>query len=667
MKKLFTVALTLILLSSLLYAEDKSFNGSVTIGASVNDIKDDASLVAKYNKQYKSDLLPLIEIKGSYDKDARIDFFGRYVHPEDQKYYLKFDGNRIFRFQSNYLKYFHITPKQDLRNLEAHAGVDFRDNANTTILVPDGNADPVAVPGFPIVPSTGTTSLGQIGSATVYNTDLSQRSNFGKSVSEWSNSLKINLPSLEGVTFGVEAKVLTRKGFDHSTVSAHCSSCHVTGYDKRIDENTTDVAPFIDAKLGKLTVNYRLKSTSFTNKAYQEFKYDRTGSPLDSSNPFRNRAMFDNTDGYLPANNAPDSEKNTNILKLRYDFSKNSNLVVKGVVSNAINHETSGSYDILRGKYDKSLELDTKSIDLRYNTKLNKDLRLSLSGYYRTVENDDVFVDVVERTNPPAAPGGAQTLLNGLLGNSYNTSTNFAAVGIEPFPGSNLTFDLTRHSLYNRDEYGLGLDVDYKVSDALTLLGGLYMDKIERDNAHDFEITEETTKYTLKLGAKYKVAKNLKTRLSYRYINIDDPFIYFKAGCAEFYQRPGDLSSYDDTNGTEPHAYYNVPVGMYRWDALYGPVVYDRRKASMSIEPTGEHQIALDINYLPSDRLSVDLSGKYKTAKNDDLKTYEWKRNILNTGINLGYMLNDKISLYAGYNYLGEKYDSIICASYYDG
>ncbi|MCX7990874.1 MAG: hypothetical protein N2999_02400, partial [Proteobacteria bacterium] len=210
---------------------------------------------------------------------------------------------------------------------------------------------------------------------------------------------------------------------------------------------------------------------------------------------------------------------------------------------------------------------------------------------------------------------------------------------------------------------GLTADLNYKIDKNLSVFALIGLDKIERDNAHDYEVTEETKKYSLKVGANYKPSSILKTRIAYKYTKIDDPFIYFKAGCADFYQR----GNVNDTNDDPPYSYYNVPLGRYRLDALYGPMVYDRRKAGMSIEPTGEHNIDLSVNYMPSEKIYIDFSGKIKSSKNDDLATYDWKRNIYSANANLNYTLNQDLMVYAGYNYLREKYDSIICASYYDG
>ncbi len=661
MKKIMISIICLLLGVSLSYGDDKSFSGSIKIGGSGHDLKDSGTLVSEYNKENKNDINPLVEIKGIYDKEARIEFKGSYIHPESQYYKFKLDGERVFRFETDYQRFFHITSKDNLKNLWAHVGEDYRNNT-TLASGPDGNADPMRAPGFALVPATGTTSLGQIGSATVYNSDMSTMSNYGKSVTEWKNNLYVNLPALNGVTFGIKSKILERKGFDHSTVTAHCSTCHVTGYDKRVEEKTTDITPFIDAKLGKFSFNYKMSARDFSNKAEETFKYDRTGSPLDNSNPFRNRNMFDIDDGYLPANVDPESKKFTNTLKLRYDFSKNANIIVTGILSESTNKSTNGAYDLLRGKYGKDLESDYKALDLKYHRKINKDLTFNMKAYYKTQENDDVFIDVIERLNPAGAPGGAVTFLNGLQTNTYNTTTNFTSFGIEAYPNP-LVLDFTRHSLLNRDEMGINFDLNYRLSKELNLFALLGVDKIKRDYAHEYEVTEETEKYSLKIGANYKPSSTLRSKLTYKYTKIDDPFIFFKAGCAESYSR-GDAN---DTDGLEPHIYYNVPVGMYRWDALYGPVVYNRRKAGMSIEPTGEHQIDLTINYLPTEKLGVDLSAKIKDAKNDDLATYDWKRKIYNANANLNYAVNQDFGLYIAYNYLREKYDSILCASYYDG
>lgn len=626
MKRLIISLIFLFITISLSYAEDKSFSGSIKVGGSVVDLKDSATLVSEYSKENKNDVNPLIEIKGTYDKDAYIDFKAKYIHPENQYYKLKFDGNRVFRFETDYQRFFHITSKDNLKNLEAHAGIDTNG---------DKRADGMAFPNFS---SFGGTSIGQIGSATVYNTDRSTLKSYGKSISEWANKLLVNLPGLSGITFGINSKLLERKGFDHSTVTAHCSSCHVTGYDKEIDEKTTTINPFIDGKLGKASFNFSINSREYTNNVEQSFLYDRSGSPLTTTgNPFSDRILFDKTEGYLPANIDPDSSKLTKSLKFRYDFSKNANLIITGLTSENRNKSTDGSYDLLRGKFDKVLESENKAIDLKYHRKINKDLTFNMKAYYKNQDSDDVYVKI------------------------YTIPRTLTFTRQPGFPNYS---SFIRHSLYNRDEYGLSADVNYKVNKQLSLFALLGFDKIERDNAHEYEVTEETKKYTLKLGANYKPSSTLKTKLAYKFTKIDDPFIYFKAGCAEFYQRGTGVN---DINDDPPHSYYNVPLGRYKLDALYGPMVYDRRKAGMSIEPTGEHNIDLTLNYMPSEKMFIDLSGKYKDSKNSDLATYDWKRKIYSANANLNYTINQDLMVYAGYNYLSEKYDSILCASYYDG
>jgi hypothetical protein len=103
------------------------------------------------------------------------------------------------------------------------------------------------------------------------------------------------------------------------------------------------------------------------------------------------------------------------------------------------------------------------------------------------------------------------------------------------------------------------------------------------------------------------------------------------------------------------------------WDALYGPIVYDTRKAGMSIEPTAKHEIYADINKNINTQFNVNLFGKFENSKNNHLKTYEWEKKAYKAGVNLSYLTTDKINFFGGYNFLGEKYDSILCASYYDG
>lgn len=632
MKKLSIVFLSILLTYSLLLAEERKFSGNISIGTEVNKIDDKATKNNEFNKETDKDFFPKIGVGIKFNNDGiYLGLSGQYNKVDNQKYGLEFDLKRYVVFEGSYDRFFHRLEKDTLSNLWAHA-VNINSSGNAVGLT---------------VPSLGAN--GTIGAATVYNTDITTINNYGLSFRELNDKIEFHIPSLKGVSIGFSNRILERKGYSHTTALSHCSSCHVMGADKRIDEKTTEYTPYVDAKLGNLSVNYSFTKINYNSNASQSYIPDPSGSPTAAPSAsllslFYNRAQYDYKTGSIPFDADPDSDKTKQTIKVKYDISKDSYLFLSSTMTNSKNTSTNGNYDPINGKFGKDLELEYKSVDLKLHTNLTKKLSMNLKAGYKKYDNDDVFVDVVDRTNPATAPGGAVTLVGGLIANSQVPA--------------GYTYDFIRQSLYNRDEYNLSLDLNYRLNPTITFLFNGDMTKISRDNAEEYEVTEETTKYTAKLQTNIRPSSSLKSKIYYKYTNVDKPFTFFKAGCAT------DFTRLDSSNNPK---YYGPAAGMYMLDALYGQNVYDTRKAGMSIEPAAKHELYADIskNFTPG--LTANIFGKIENSKNDDLKTYEWQKKLYKAGVNLSYLAKEKLTFFGGYNFLGEKYDSIICASYYDG
>lgn len=615
-----------------MYAQDNSISGKIGIGTEINKVDDKASKVNEFNKETDKDIFPKINVDLKYSsKDIFFGVSGSYNKVDNQKYGLDFDIKRYIIFEGSYERFFHRLDKDTLSNLWAHA-VNI-DNTGYAVGL--------------TVPSLG--SAGTIGAASVYNSDITTINNYGISYRNLKDKVELHIPSLKGITIGFSNNIQERKGYAHTTALSHCSSCHILGADKKIDEKTTEYTPYVDAKLGNLSINYAFSKVNYNSNASQNFIPDPTGSPVALPSPsllslFYNRAQYDYKTGSIPYDVDPDSDKTKQTAKVKYDISKDTYIYLGSTLTKSKNTNTNGAYDPLNGKYGKDLELEYKSVDFKLHSKLTKALTMDIKAGYKNYDNDDVFVDVTDRTNPATAPGGAVTLVGGLVANSQVPA--------------GFTYDFTRQSLYNRDEYNVALDLNFRLNPVVFFLFDADITKVSRDNAHEYEVTEDTTKFSTKLQANVKPSSTLRSKIYYKYTKIDNPFTFFKAGCAEEFTR------LDSSNNPK---YYGPGGGMYMWDALYGPYVYDTRKAGMSIEPTAKHEIYADINKNVNTQLNINLFGKLENSKNDDLKTYEWEKKIYKAGVNLSYLTTDKISFFGGYNFLGEKYDSILCASYYDG
>ena len=110
---------------------------------------------------------------------------------------------------------------------------------------------------LPATIAGNTVSWQQIGRASALAEDFMPNADFGISRKEYKNNVDLSLPFLPNVTFHAGYRVEQREGMEQSIGMSKCTTCHVTGSGREVDEETKDLTLGATGKFGLLTVDYR--------------------------------------------------------------------------------------------------------------------------------------------------------------------------------------------------------------------------------------------------------------------------------------------------------------------------------------------------------------------------------------------------------------------------
>ena len=111
-----------------------------------------------------------------------------------------------------------------------------------------------------------------------------------------------------------------------------CTSCHVTGQSKNINENTRDITAGVTGKFGLLTVDYSFMNREFRENAAPPTAYYDPGLSPGAAFPanyytapqgFDNRLLYDYRNGRIRFDETPDSNKNSHVAKAKVDLPGN--------------------------------------------------------------------------------------------------------------------------------------------------------------------------------------------------------------------------------------------------------------------------------------------------------------------------------------------------------
>lgn len=615
--------------------EGKPYEGSVSIGGIwvMDDIDthEDGAKGTEYNSVL--DNTGYWDLKGEFcwEKDGiAFDAHGHYQFVDEQEYGAEIDLKRILNIETDYSRFLHRLDHDEMENLEAHIFT----NTDPGPSAPKGY--------FYDFNGDGKNNKGPeiIGSATVYHTDLAINDEYHVMRSEWHNKAEFSVPQVPGLKISFAHRFEERKGLDQARTISKCSDCHIVADSKSIDENTNDYVPKVSFNAGNFALEYSYLHRDFDDKS--EDMQNVYNNLAASHKAFTNRLQFDGTTGALPYSETPDSEKDAHTVKTKWHINRDNVVTAAFVYSESTNKSTDDPYDILTGNFGQDLEMESTAVMARWHGRLNRGLSFNAFGKYQSIENDDVYIDVVDTLNPAKAPGGAVT-----LGEGYATST----LGAEEGLGTGY-WDFERKSGYELDLTTLGLDVTWRPMHGVTLRGGYEFHYEDRENAKEHHVPDDTTEHTFKVNGDWRISHALKLKLGYKLQLVDDPYALEHAVCAP-----------DSSYG----AYGGPPTSLYDYARSYDPMIYSQRVGTRSNQPDTAHEFTFKANWMPLTALSTSLYARYKNAENDDVDGSDWEQDIYSLGMSFVYTPTTQISFMAGYDYFNDKYESMYCIAIYDG
>lgn len=617
--------------------QGKAVSGSLEIGGAGVGVSKDNTRVNQYSvindsngvtPYYKAGLT--LDGGGvDFDLDSR--FMSRY----DQNHDASIDVKRALKSEFSFQQFKSWLHHDRMGYLDAAIPPpgSYTGNAATPLpLTPD------AVPAYWYTPLAGTTTpayggssatappgyrVQQIGRATVYGEDLAPSTDFNIRHREWKNKTDFTLPQLPNVTLHFNFRQDERKGIEQSIGMSKCTSCHITGGSKQIDEHTRDISAGLTGKFGLLTLDYTFLNREFWEKgADPRMLYDPAlapGGAYAAAGPFDNRLLYDYEKsvaaGGLRYNVTPDSRKNSHTVKTKLDLPRQTSIFAS-YVNAAVDSPKSdepGTFTLDKSKLSSTYD----AYGGRISTTLFDRLNLNVYGRAEKLEDDDVTI--------------SYTTLN-------NSQTNGLGTAVNPE-----SLVLVRPSSVSRDTVTVGIDGVYRLARKTTLRLGYEYQQIERQDS-EFGDTKTST---VKASLNTRPASTLSGRASYSYKHIDKPF-----------QNPTAALSL-----TTPNASNSILVGNGQ---TYGVQFYDLRVADLTNQPEDIHDGRVSATWSPSGRFSATVDFKYKDERNE-LNYSTWQQRTYMPGVSFWYAPHERLTMTIAYNYQNQKTQSSMCQGLYDG
>ena len=415
---------------------------------------------------------------------------------------------------------------------------------------------------------------------------------------------------------------------EQARTMSKCSSCHVVGKSKSINEVTQEFNPAISYRFGIFDIEYKFLYREFTDKSEDMTNNYMTvqnpGKPPGGNADFDQRMQFG--EGILGYSNTPDSIKYSHKLKVKVTTPVHT-ANLGGIYSEAINQSSDGD-SALNGGVGEELSVDYYAVNGGWHWRINRAMSLTVKGKYHKQDGDDVFIDVNDQIMT-SGPGAGLTYADYL--------------------GTN--FDYTRDSAYDKEVYVSDVKVNWRMSKKIKLNFGYNIEYENRENAIHLHLVEDTTTHKFSIGSAFQPTRSVKIKTDYKYTYVQDPYLFKHALCPSF--------SNAEDEGYSP--------GTYADTSWYSKYVYGMRTASSTNRAGQIHEMKIKSYWSPTSNLSTNLYARYKYAVNDDADINDWNQNMFNGGIGAMYAINSKSEINFGYNFFYDKYDATFCAAYYHG
>lgn len=410
--------------------------------------------------------------------------------------------------------------------------------------------------------------------------------------------------NFKNVTFFLGHERQTRGGSHQVMTVAHCANCHTVAFTKQYEELTRTLSAGARLTLSALTLEY-----AFTNRDYEDaganplYQFDDAVQPATLQDIFLNRVQYDDANGLLPVSSDPSTHKFSNTVKGRLAIG-DASLTGNFTQSRTENTDQNLAYDYTGGFSRLFVPIGQK---------------MSIRGDFRrySIDNDSVFVNVVEQTTPAGLSAGL----------------TYPQAFPNDFP---TTFDFVRDSSLNRTPTEFGLELGVQPAKRTFLRFGYGWQALERE----FYEVDKTVTNTVYVAGRSTLGKKANTRFRVQFEDTKDPFLHHQAAIPAVLQ-PSMSPGNSPLTGLQ---YYTM---------------YEARQADLTSFPSRNLFVEGMITATPTERLAITGHYRWRDSENDELNYSQWGRTAYSPGVDVWFAADDKWALTAGVVYQKEMLDTL--------
>lgn len=326
---------------------------------------------------------------------------------------------------------------------------------------------------------------------------------------------------------------------------------------------------------------------------------------------FENRLQYDSEVGPVPADFWPDIDKDIGRLDFRWGNDKGLAITANGVWS-----ETENRYTGYKADYTGYVANVAK--------RFTNNLRLRWRGRVYSIDNDDVFVDTIERV--------------GIAG-------PHAGLTYEEIYGRN--FDHTRYSALDRDAVESKLDVSYRLGRKGGTIRGLWdFESIDREFYEVLPGEKETTTNILGLSYRVRPMKGLRLDAAYRHAEVDNAFTLINGACSTL-----ESPAYPNPWNPETPQYEDFQ---------------NARVAETTASPSSWDKAELGAAWIGG-RSTLSARYIYWDGSNSDGDLTDWSRTSQTATVTWWSPGGESWDWYLGYAWQDSSLDSPACIPVFDG
>lgn len=619
--------LTLLINTTLTFAEEANVSGHVEAGVSAMDTEDSPARVNEYVKTSNEDdstVNPALDLGLHYsDQGVSSEVEAKFEGSDNYDLSIGADIQRIIRVKVESQAFQHWKDHETLDQMGATAREDTggaQPSVTTDKIFSDlGN---LATP----VTSVGGVTL-DYDATDAYNQELNN--DYIVTRKETKAETSLALPAIPNVVIHAGMRIETREGLEQAIGLSKCDGCHVSATGKKIDERTEDFSIGATGKFGPLTIEYE-----YLNRTFDEDGATPTRFYDDAGNPSANDQLLYEA-GDFEFNRTPDSEKDSHLIKARYDFPGNTTLSASYVNADIESDKSEPASDI---SYSLANGDTLKTEFESYGGKLSS----RLGNWRFSVRANSYSID---------ADGNTIELRDDLTTRDDNDLLSFS-------------LDKEWASAEERDVNELGFDAVYRIAQGTTLRFGYEYEDVDREEAE----LGETTTSTYKVALKSRINRQFSGRVSYQYQNIDEPL----SGVTGIAQGIGTQDTLDPNLWyLNTSAYYNDgtsddPLIMYNTDSTvwYWNSVYPNRTLDATNLPEDVHEAKISTTWSPKANLSATFYARVRKEENNNV---QYEQNTYVPGFNIWYAPSSKVNLTMSYNFSKQDTENRACVGWYHG